>query len=108
MCARNRRGAEPLHYAVDGVPGSRSWDPAAQAATVASLIDAGADPNSTTLFNCGLGAGEWGLIEECSVWIEDLLGTDDLRGAQLAINPQFGISNPSINLPSPVLNPQLV
>lgn len=46
MRARYRRGAEPLHYAVDGVPGSRSWDPAAQAATVASLIDAGADPNT--------------------------------------------------------------
>jgi ankyrin repeat protein len=23
--ARNRRGAEPLHYAADGIPGSRSW-----------------------------------------------------------------------------------
>lgn len=44
--ARNRRGAEPLHYAADGMPGSPSWDPAAQAATVACLIDAGADPNA--------------------------------------------------------------
>jgi hypothetical protein len=26
--ARNRRGAEPLHYAVDGVPGSTRWNPA--------------------------------------------------------------------------------
>ena len=24
--ARNRRGAEPLHYAVDGAPGSPGWD----------------------------------------------------------------------------------
>jgi hypothetical protein len=44
--ARNRRGAEPLHYAVDGVPGSRTWNPRAQAATVACLIAAGADPNA--------------------------------------------------------------
>jgi len=44
--ARNRRGAEPLHYAADGMPGSPWWDPAAQAATVACLIGAGADPNA--------------------------------------------------------------
>jgi ankyrin repeat protein len=44
--ARNRRGAEPLHYAVDGVPGSRRWSPEAQAATVIGLIEAGADPNA--------------------------------------------------------------
>ena len=44
--ARNRRGAEPLHYAVDGVPGSPTWNPRAQAATVARLIAAGADPNA--------------------------------------------------------------
>ena len=44
--ARNRRGAEPLHYAVDGTPGSRAWNPDAQAATVACLIEAGADPNA--------------------------------------------------------------
>jgi hypothetical protein len=44
--ARNRRGAEPLHYAADGAPGSRTWNPSAQAATVACLIEAGADPNT--------------------------------------------------------------
>jgi hypothetical protein len=44
--AKNRRGAEPLHYAVDGVPGSPAWNPSAQAATVACLIEAGADPNA--------------------------------------------------------------
>ena len=44
--ARNRRGAEPLHYAADGAPGSPWWDPTAQAATVACLIGAGADPNA--------------------------------------------------------------
>ncbi len=44
--ARNRRGAEPLHYAADGTPGSAGWDPAAQYAVVEFLIGAGADPNS--------------------------------------------------------------
>jgi ankyrin repeat protein len=40
--AKNRRGAEPLHYAADG---NRS-DPAAQAETIALLVSAGADPNA--------------------------------------------------------------
>jgi ankyrin repeat protein len=40
--AVNRRGAQPLHYAVDGGPSER-WDPDAQAATVKSLIGMGAD-----------------------------------------------------------------
>jgi hypothetical protein len=44
--ARNRLGAEPLHYAVIGMPGSHTWNPAAQVATVAYLIEAGADPNA--------------------------------------------------------------
>ena len=40
--ARNRRGAEPLHYAVDGGPDN----PGAQRAIVAALLAAGADPNA--------------------------------------------------------------
>jgi hypothetical protein len=44
--AQNRRGAEPLHYAADGIPGSHTWNPRAQAATITALIDAGADPNA--------------------------------------------------------------
>jgi len=43
--APNRRGAQPLHYAVDGGPGSEGWQPSAQAETVAVLIESGADPN---------------------------------------------------------------
>ncbi len=46
VSARNRRGAEPLHYAVDGGPDSSSWNPRSQAAVVVCLIEAGADPNS--------------------------------------------------------------
>ena len=45
--ARNRRGAEPLHYAADGTPGSRTWNPSDQAETITCLIEAGADPNAT-------------------------------------------------------------
>jgi ankyrin repeat protein len=40
--AKNRRGAEPLHYAAD----ANRWDPAAQADTIGFLISAGADPNA--------------------------------------------------------------
>ena len=44
--ARNRRGAQPLHYAVDGNPNSPGWNPKAQERIVEYLIAAGADPNS--------------------------------------------------------------
>src|SRR5438045_6312833 len=44
--ARNRRGAQPLHYAADGIPGSAHWDPTAQRDTVVALLEAGADPNA--------------------------------------------------------------
>lgn len=40
--ARNRRGAQPLHYAAD----ANHWDPEAQAETIACLVSAGADPNA--------------------------------------------------------------
>ena len=40
--ARNRRGAEPLHYAAD----ANRRDPAAQAATIAYLVSVGADPRA--------------------------------------------------------------
>ena len=40
--ARNRRGAEPLHYAAD----ANRWSPAAQAETIEYLISIGADPNA--------------------------------------------------------------
>jgi ankyrin repeat protein len=40
--AKNRRGAEPLHYAAD----ANRWDPAAQAETITYLISVGADANA--------------------------------------------------------------
>jgi len=42
VSARNRRGAEPLHYAADGAPASDAWNPDAQYAIVEFLIRAGA------------------------------------------------------------------
>jgi hypothetical protein len=47
--ARNRRGAEPLHAAVIGVPGSGNWDPTRQRAVIAYLVEVGADPNAKAL-----------------------------------------------------------
>ncbi len=44
--ARNRRGAEPLHYAADGSPGAEYWDRVAQRDVITYLIEAGADPNA--------------------------------------------------------------
>jgi ankyrin repeat protein len=46
VTAGNRRGAQPLHYAADGSPGSPTWDPARQAAVISLLITAGADPDA--------------------------------------------------------------
>lgn len=40
--ARNRRGAQPLHYAAD----ANHWEPAAQAETITFLLSAGADPDA--------------------------------------------------------------
>ena len=40
--AKNRRGAQPLHYAAD----ANHWEPAAQAETIEYLISVGADPNA--------------------------------------------------------------
>lgn len=46
VTARNRRGAEPIHAAVNGSPGSSSWDPWRQVAMIEYLIAAGADPEA--------------------------------------------------------------
>ena len=40
--AKNRRGAEPVHYASD----CNTWNPAPQVATIQCLIRAGADLNT--------------------------------------------------------------
>jgi hypothetical protein len=45
--ARNRRGAEPLHFAADGHPRAEFFDSDAQRGMIWYLIDAGADPDVT-------------------------------------------------------------
>ncbi|MBZ5551750.1 MAG: ankyrin repeat domain-containing protein [Acidobacteriia bacterium] len=40
--AKNRRGAQPLHYAAD----ANHWEPSAQAETIEYLLSVGADPNA--------------------------------------------------------------
>ena len=40
--AKNRRGAEPLHYAAD----ANHWDPTAAAETIEYLVSVGADPDA--------------------------------------------------------------
>lgn len=47
VSARNRRGAQPIHYASVGQPGSARWAPKAQAGVIAYLLKSGADPNAT-------------------------------------------------------------
>lgn len=44
--AANRRGAQPLHYAADGGPGSPHWNPEAQEKMITLLVSQGADPNA--------------------------------------------------------------
>jgi hypothetical protein len=44
--ARNRRGAEPLHYAADGSPGAEQLVGSGQRDVITYLIEVGADPNA--------------------------------------------------------------
>jgi ankyrin repeat protein len=69
--ASNRRGAEPIHYAADGVPGSRASNPRAQAATIACLVGAGADPNA--LDNSGVTPLHRAVRTRCAAAVRALL-----------------------------------
>jgi ankyrin repeat protein len=73
--AKNRRGAEPLHYAAD----SNIWNPAAQAATIDCLIRAGANPNA--LDKSGVSALHRSVRTRCAAAVEALLaGGAEPRG----------------------------
>jgi hypothetical protein len=67
VSASNRRGAQPLHYAADGPPGSR----AAQAVTIAALIAAGADPNAND--KSGVAPLHRAVRTRCSAAVQALL-----------------------------------
>jgi hypothetical protein len=76
--ARNRRGAEPLHYAADGAPSFHHWNPEAQAATIACLIHAGANPNAVD--KCGVAPLHRAVRTRCSDAVKALLeGGADVR-----------------------------
>jgi ankyrin repeat protein len=79
ISAKNRRGAQPLHYAAEGHPGTAHWNPDAQAATIAYLIDAGADPNATD--SSGVGPLHRAVRTRCAGAVNALLdaGADPRR-----------------------------
>ena len=70
--SRNRRGAEPLHAAVIGVPDSVSWNPARQRDVITYLVEAGADPNATA--TSGVTPLHRTVGNLCSAAVEALLG----------------------------------
>jgi hypothetical protein len=76
--ARNRRGAEPLHYAADGRPNAADWDPVAQREVIAYLIEAGADPNA--LDKSGVAPLHRAVRTRCSAAVSALIenGADPL------------------------------
>jgi hypothetical protein len=69
--ARNRRGGQPLHAAVMGVPGSAHWNPPRQRAVMLYLIEAGADPNATAAG--GVTPLHRAVRNRCSAAVEALL-----------------------------------
>lgn len=70
--ARNRRGAEPLHAAVTGAPGSANWNPTHQRDVILYLIEAGADPNAAAAG--GVTPLHRAVRNRCSAAVEALLG----------------------------------
>ena len=75
---RNRRGAEPLHYAADGGPAANGWDSVAQSDVITYLIAAGADPNA--LDNSGVAPLHRAVRNRCSMAVSALIdkGADPL------------------------------
>lgn len=69
--ARNRRGAEPLHYAADGGPDAAHRDPPAQCEVIAYLIAAGADPNA--LDKSGVAPLHRAVRNRCSAAVDVLI-----------------------------------
>ncbi len=78
VIARNRRGAEPLHYAADGGPAAGGWDAVAQRDVVTYLIEIGADPNAVD--NSGVAPLHRAVRNRCSMAVSALLdhGADPL------------------------------
>lgn len=88
--ASNRRGAEPLHAAVIGVPGSTSWNPTRQRAVILYLIEAGADPNAAAAG--GVTPLHRAVRNRCSAAVEALLGA----GADPRLQNDSGSTAPDL------------
>ncbi|HKN54567.1 MAG TPA: ankyrin repeat domain-containing protein [Amycolatopsis sp.] len=69
--ARNRRGAEPLHAAVIGGPGSATWNPEGQRAIIEYLVGAGAEPDAVA--PGGVTPLHRAVRNRCSAAVETLL-----------------------------------
>jgi hypothetical protein len=69
--ARNRRGAQPLHAAVMGGPGSASWNPTRQRSVILALVEAGADLNAAA--KGGVTPLHRAVRNRCSAAVEALL-----------------------------------
>lgn len=82
--AKNRRGAEPLHYATDGVPGSAAWNPQAQAEVIRLLLAAGAQPNAVD--KSGVAPLHRAVRTRCSAAVRALLE----RGADARLTNKNG------------------
>jgi hypothetical protein len=76
--ARNRRGAEPLHYAADGSPDEQQWVGRARRDVITYLIEVGADPNA--LDNSGVTPLHRAVRNRCSAAVRALVenGADPL------------------------------
>lgn len=69
--AENRRGATPVHYAADGGPVFRSWNPEAQAEMITLLIKNGANPNA--LDKSGVAPLHRAVRQRCPKAVDSLL-----------------------------------
>jgi hypothetical protein len=86
---KNRHGDEPLHYAAVGAPGSRTWNPSAQSATIACIIKAGADPNAVN--KLGVSPLHRAVRTRCAAAVETLLqcGADPGRKNKSGSTPML-------------------
>ena len=82
--ARNRRGAEPLHYAADGNPDGPRWAPDAQRDVIVCLIANGADPNARD--NSGVAPLHRAVRTRCFAAVQALLE----NGADLRLTNKSG------------------
>ncbi len=84
VTGKNRRGAQPLHYAADGGPGLRTWNPQRQAETITLLIKAGANPNA--LDKSGVAPLHRAVRQRCPAAVSALLR----GGAQVRLKNKSG------------------